>query len=185
MRSSNLIDLFRSQDLDLKTVVLASTFLVILGAVVPVIRQWYRLRHIPGPFLNSITPLVLAYHSWKEDYCTYVYRLCQEYGPLVRVTPNVVVFSDAQTFRYICSVKANYTKGLWFEFSRWDLERYSCIAMRDNESRKERKMKLLPAVSSYLILKHTTHLKTNLFDSGQAKGCQSWKAASTAKSASF
>ncbi|KAK4153255.1 putative cytochrome P450 E-class, group I [Chaetomidium leptoderma] len=122
-----------------------STFLLILAAVVPVIRQWYRLRHIPGPFLNSITPLVLAYHSWKEDYCTYVYRLCQEYGPLVRVTPNVMVFSDAQTFRHICSVKANYTKGLWFEFARWDLERYSCIAMRDNESRKERKIKLLPA----------------------------------------
>ena len=142
----------RPENLSLTTIIVGSTLILILAAVVPVIRQWYRLRHIPGPFLNSITSLVLVYHSWKEDHCTYVYRLCQEYGPLVRVAPNVVVFSDGPTFRYICSVKANYTKGLWFEFTRWDLERYSCIAMRDNESRKERKMKLLPAVRSHLIL---------------------------------
>lgn len=152
MGTVGLIEVLRPENLSLTTILVGSTFILILAAVVPVIRQWYRLRHIPGPFLNSITSLVLVYHSWKEDHCTYVYRLCQEYGPLVRVAPNVVVFSDGPTFRYICSVKANYTKGLWFEFTRWDLERYSCIAMRDNESRKERKMKLLPAVRSHLIL---------------------------------
>ena len=152
MGTVGLIEVLRPENLSLTTILVGSTFILILAAVVPVIRQWSRLRHIPGPFLNSITSLVLVYHSWKEDHCTYVYRLCQEYGPLVRVAPNVVVFSDGPTFRYICSVKANYTKGLWFEFTRWDLERYSCIAMRDNESRKERKMKLLPAVRSHLIL---------------------------------
>ncbi|KAH6855585.1 cytochrome P450 [Chaetomium sp. MPI-CAGE-AT-0009] len=110
-----------------------------------VFRQWRRLRHVPGPFLNSITPLVLTYHCLKEDITTYTYNLTVKYGPLVRVSPTVVVHSDPETFRRVCSTKANYTKGLWFEFSRWDLERYSCIAMRDNESRKGRKTKLLPA----------------------------------------
>ncbi len=152
MGTVNLIELIRPEDLSLNTIVVGLTFILILITVVPVIRQWYRLRHIPGPFLNSITSLVLVYHSWKEDHTTYVYRLCQEYGPLVRVAPTVVVFCDGPTFRYICSAKANYTKGLWFEFSRWDLKRYSCIAMRDNESRKERKMKLLPAVRLDRIL---------------------------------
>ncbi len=146
-----LTELLRPEDLSLKTIIVGSTFILILAAVVPVIRQWHRLRHIPGPFLNSITPLVLVYHSWKEDHCTYVYRLRQKYGPLVRVAPNVVVYYDGPTFRHISSVKANYTKGPWFECTRWDLERYSCLAMRDNESRKERKMKLLPAVRSCLI----------------------------------
>ncbi len=167
MGAIRLTELFWPENLSLKTTIVGLTFTLTLAAVLPVIRQWYRLRHIPGPFLNSITSLVLAYHSWKEDHCTYVYRLCQEYGPLVRVTPTVVVFSDGPTLRYICSVKANYTKGLWFEFTRWDLERYSCISMRDNESRKERKMKLLPAVGSPLILNTSTLRLTSLQWAGQ------------------
>ncbi len=126
--------------------VLAATALLSLLFVIQTFRTWYRLRHTPGPFLNSITPLVMTYHCFKEDISMYTYELTRKYGPLVRVQPNVVVYEDPETMRRVCSVKANFTKGLWFEFSRWDLERYSCIAMRDNESRKERKTKLLPAV---------------------------------------
>ncbi|KAK0716635.1 cytochrome P450 [Apiosordaria backusii] len=125
----------------------AALLLFTIGFILPTFRQWYRLRHVPGPFLNSITSLVYARRTLKDGSAQYVYDLCKKYGPLVRVTPNIVVFSDAQTFRYVCSPKANYTKGLWFEFSRWDLERWSCIAMRDNESRKERKRRLIPAWS--------------------------------------
>lgn len=127
--------------------ILAATTIFSLIAAIHVFRTWWRLRHIPGPFLNSITPLVMTYHCFKEDITTYTYNLTREYGPLVRVQPNVVVYDNPETLRRICSVKANYTKGLWFEFSRWHLERYSCLAMRDNESRKERKTKLLPAAS--------------------------------------
>ncbi|KAK0631284.1 cytochrome P450 [Immersiella caudata] len=117
-------------------------------------RTWHRLSHIPGPLLNSLTPLVLTYHCLiKEDINTYVYNLSLKYGPLVRVAPNVVAHYDPETLRRVCSVKANYTKGLWFEFSRWDLERYSCIAMRDNESRKVRKGMLLPAwAGRYMVV---------------------------------
>ncbi|KAK0644013.1 cytochrome P450 [Cercophora newfieldiana] len=121
-----------------------------------VFRTWRRLSHVPGPFLNSITPLVLTYHCLKEDINTYTYELSLKYGPLVRVAPNVVAHYDPETLRRVCSVKANYTKGLWFEFSRWDLERYSCIAMRDNESRKIRKTKLLPAwAGQYMTVMET------------------------------
>ncbi|KAH6649549.1 cytochrome P450 [Chaetomium tenue] len=127
--------------------VLAATAICSLIAAIHVFRAWWRLRHIPGPFLNSITPLAMTYHCFTEDVTTYTYNLTRKYGPLVRVQPNVVVYNDPETLRRICSVKADYTKGLWFEFSRWNLERYSCIAMRDNESRKERKTKLLPAAS--------------------------------------
>jgi len=110
-------------------------------------QTWRRLSHVPGPFLNSITPLVLTYHCLKEDITTYTYKLSLKYGPLVRVAPNIVAYFDPETLRHVCSNKANYTKGLWFEFSRWDLDHYSCIAMRDNESRKIRKTKLIPAWS--------------------------------------
>lgn len=117
--------------------------------VTTVIRQYFRLRHIPGPFLNSLTPLCLAYHSLKGDVTEYVYKTAKEYGPLARIAPNTVVYTDPDTFRKICSYKAGYNKGLWFEFSRWDLNSYSCLAMRDSATRKERKNKLAPAVSCH------------------------------------
>ncbi|KAK3360741.1 cytochrome P450 [Lasiosphaeria hispida] len=129
---------------------LASAILAVMAAfaliaLIQTFCTWWRLRHIPGPFLNSITPLVMTYHCFKGDITNYTHNLTVKYGRLVRVQPNVVVYNDPETFRRVCSLKASYTKGLWFEFSRWDLDRYSCIAMRDNESRKERKTKLLPA----------------------------------------
>jgi len=127
------------------TVIAAILIALGLSVTLYVFQTWRRLSHIPGPFLNSITPLVLTYHCLKEDITTYTYELSLKYGPLVRVSPNIVAYYDPETLRRICSVKANYTKGLWFEFSRWDLKHYSCIAMRDNESRKIRKMKLVPA----------------------------------------
>lgn len=127
------------------TLALGATVILGLVFVVRTFLTWRRLRHVPGPFLNSITPLVLTYHCLKNDVTTYTYELSLKYGPLVRIQPNVVVHYDPDTFRRVCSVKANYSKGLWFEFSRWDLNRPSCIAMRDNESRKIRKTKLLPA----------------------------------------
>jgi len=139
----------RIQDVDLKTstmFILGTVAFLSAAYTIQTFLVWYRLRHIPGPFLNSITPLVLTYHCIKEDITEYTHSLSVKYGPLVRVSPTVVMYSDPDTFRRICSVKAGYTKGLWFEFSRWDLKRYSIIAMRDNESRKERKSKLSPAV---------------------------------------
>jgi hypothetical protein len=108
---------------------------------------YLRLRHIPGPLLNGFTPLVITYHCLRGDINTYNQRLVNKYGPLVRVTPTTVMISDAKTLAYVCSTKAGYRKGLYFEFARWSLERRSRLSMRGNEERKERKGKLGPAVS--------------------------------------
>jgi len=134
------------------TLVLTAVLILAVAGLVRVFLTWRRLRHVPGPFLNSITPLVMTWHCIKEDITVYTHSLTVKYGPLVRVSPNVVMYSDPDTFRRVCSVKANYTKGLWFEFSRWDLHRPSLIAMRDNESRKDRKSRLSPAVGYSLLI---------------------------------
>ncbi|KAM7185862.1 Cytochrome P450 [Naviculisporaceae sp. PSN 640] len=132
--------------------------LLLIYYIINVIRQYFRLRHVPGPFLNALTPLCLTYHSLKGDMTEYVYKVAKQYGPLARIAPNIVVYTDPDTFRKICSYKAGYTKGLWFEFSRWDLNSYSCIAMRDSATRKERKNKLAPAWSSGGLAKMETRV---------------------------
>lgn len=147
MSMPDVLGLERLTGGEVLTIVLAAIAVFSTAALVSVYLTWRRLRHIPGPFLNSITPLVLTYHCIKQDITVYTHTLTEKYGPLVRIAPNMIMFSDPDTFRHICSAKAGYTKGLWFEFSRWDLDVYSLISMRDNERRKVRKAQLSPAVS--------------------------------------
>lgn len=57
-------------------------------------RSYYRLAHIPGPFLARFTNIprfswVLSYHA--HDIHTALHR---QYGPLVRFGPNMVSVAD-------------------------------------------------------------------------------------------
>ena len=130
------------------TILLALTLLLLTLSLLTLLQTYHRLAHIPGPLLNALTPLVVTYHCLKGDINSYNQSLVDRYGPLVRVTPTTVMISDAKTLQYVCSQRAGYRKGLWFEFARWSLERSSSLAMRGNEERKVRKGMLSPAVSS-------------------------------------
>ncbi|BCR85958.1 cytochrome P450 [Aspergillus chevalieri] len=54
------------------------------------------LRHIPGPFLASITPWVQLYHGYKGDRHLWLHNLHKQYGPHVRVAPNFVSINSVQ-----------------------------------------------------------------------------------------
>lgn len=41
---------------------------------------WYRLQHVPGPFLNSLTVLVQLREQWKGNFHLYLEELHQKYG---------------------------------------------------------------------------------------------------------
>ena len=53
-------------------------------------RLVHPLRHIPGPFLASITPWVQLYHGMKGDRHLWLHNLHKTYGTHVRVAPNFV-----------------------------------------------------------------------------------------------
>jgi hypothetical protein len=54
------------------------------------IRNWFRLRHIPGPLWAKVTDLWRAYHYIKGDYGDVLLTLHKRYGDLVRTGPNSV-----------------------------------------------------------------------------------------------
>ncbi|KAI1114168.1 pisatin demethylase [Nemania sp. NC0429] len=75
---------------------------------------WYRLRHIPGPFLSkfSYTWLALTAQGARQYY---VFRdLCKTYGPLVRVGPNELTTDDAEILRRLGAVRGPYGKDRWY-----------------------------------------------------------------------
>lgn len=66
------------------------------------LKQYLRLRRIPGPFLASLTDFWLAYKFWSgNDFGQITTDLHHKYGPVVRVGPNRVIFSSASTIPVI------------------------------------------------------------------------------------
>ena len=57
----------------------------------------YRLRHVPGPLLNSLTVLPLFKLASSGKISFVLNDIQKAYGPLVRIAPNVVLFGDAPT----------------------------------------------------------------------------------------
>lgn len=59
-------------------------------------RFFHPLRHIPGPFLASITPWVQLYHGFQGDRHLWLHEVHEQYGPHVRVAPNFISINSAQ-----------------------------------------------------------------------------------------
>lgn len=58
------------------------------------IRNYLRLRHIPGPFIASLTDLWRSRAQNSPNFGDRMIELHRQYGPLVRLGPNFVSVSD-------------------------------------------------------------------------------------------
>ncbi|OJZ82424.1 hypothetical protein ASPFODRAFT_211126 [Aspergillus luchuensis CBS 106.47] len=77
---------------------------VILGLVAYVVLQfmyqivYYHFFHplakFPGPFWGGVTRLWIAWHNLRETELQTVYDLTKKYGPVVRITPTLLLVSD-------------------------------------------------------------------------------------------
>ncbi|KAK5628847.1 hypothetical protein RRF57_004562 [Xylaria bambusicola] len=96
----------------------------ILWYLISSITTWYKLRHVPGPFLAKFSYLWLARTAlgtaqWyiQDD----VHRgLCETYGPLVRIGPNELTTNDPEILRRAGAVRGSYGKGRWYVGSRFN-----------------------------------------------------------------
>ncbi|KAI9371382.1 cytochrome P450 [Aspergillus egyptiacus] len=57
-------------------------------------RFFHPLSAFPGPFWGSVTRLWIAWHNFNETELPTVYGLTKKYGPVVRVTPTLLLVSD-------------------------------------------------------------------------------------------
>ena len=62
------------------------------------------LATIPGPWYAAISDFWLTTHVARLQQCMTVQALFERYGPVVRVGPNKVVFSDLTTMRSVYCV---------------------------------------------------------------------------------
>ncbi|KAH7303915.1 cytochrome P450 [Stachybotrys elegans] len=83
--------------------------------------SWYRLRHIPGPWLAGFSYLwMLIKISGGSQQNTEYRRLSTRYGSLVRIAPNYVATSDPDLLREITGARSTSKRDDWYKRSRID-----------------------------------------------------------------
>ncbi|KAJ5770959.1 uncharacterized protein N7511_003010 [Penicillium nucicola] len=59
-------------------------------------RYFHSLSKFPGPFWGSVTRLWIAWHNLQETEVPTVYELAKEHGPVIRISPTLLLVSDYQ-----------------------------------------------------------------------------------------
>ncbi|THU95912.1 cytochrome P450 [Dendrothele bispora CBS 962.96] len=115
---------------------------------------FHPLRKFPGPWLAAATDYYAGYFDLVKggQLLSHIEKLHLKYGPVVRVGPNTLHFSEPQAFTDI------YTYGTTFEKSKLVYDAMfhteeSCHAFMDPQKARTRRMMLNPLFSRRAILK--------------------------------
>jgi hypothetical protein len=79
-------------------IILAALVLPITIQVYKVIyrRHIHPLRSIPGPWISSVTSLWIRWQRWHGRLSFEADKLMAKYGPVVRISPNLVILNDPE-----------------------------------------------------------------------------------------
>ncbi|KAH8892824.1 cytochrome P450 [Thozetella sp. PMI_491] len=81
--------------------------------------SWFRLRHIPGPFLASFSYLWLMRNNFLGISSTQLVGL-KKYGSVVRIAPNYVLTDNVAAIRRISAARSKYGRDAWWRALRID-----------------------------------------------------------------
>lgn len=87
---------------------------IFLGIAVSTVVSWYRLRHIPGPWLASVSNIWIIRAATSKRLSEAFEEVGRSYGPLVRIGPNQILTSDADFLRKTGAVRGAYTRSQWY-----------------------------------------------------------------------
>ncbi|KAI0896498.1 cytochrome P450 [Annulohypoxylon nitens] len=122
------------------TVSLSLLGLFVVWYTVSAFFTWYRLRHIPGPFLASFSYLWMVKSillgTLEQDFSQ-----LRRYGPLVRTGPNSIVTNDPSILRKIAAARTKYTKHEWFAAATFAPWHRTMVTILDNFNHDKLKAK--------------------------------------------
>ncbi|KAF2164728.1 hypothetical protein M409DRAFT_56535 [Zasmidium cellare ATCC 36951] len=98
------------------------SFLIILPSALAVValsslfRSYYRLQHIPGPIIPSLTDWWATINIWTgRPYSDFIPELHEKYGPVVRWGPNRVSFAKPDAVADIYGINRPFPKAASYE----------------------------------------------------------------------
>ncbi|KAK6189218.1 hypothetical protein LQW54_013500 [Pestalotiopsis sp. IQ-011] len=99
-------------------------------------RSWYRLRHVPGPFLASISGAWMVKKALSGRFHEHLKDVSEKYGSLVRIGPNELLSTDPEVLRMMSAARSPYTKGLFYETGRIIPGEETVVSLRDDHEHK-------------------------------------------------
>lgn len=115
--------------------------------IVSTIHSWYRLRHVPGPWLASFSYLWLIRNAVKGIQLEAFKTASKEYGSLIRVGPNEILTDDPDVIRRMSSVKSTYLKSGWYLGTRAVVAPLTMFNIQDPVAHDRYKAKVGPGYS--------------------------------------
>ncbi|KAG9239278.1 putative benzoate 4-monooxygenase cytochrome P450 [Amylocarpus encephaloides] len=143
--------------LSIRNILTAKNLLLGLGVVIStlvavhVFRTWWRLRHIPGPFLASITNLPRVF--WvKTKHAQLIHQdVHRKYGEIVRTGPNMVMFENPKAIPIVHVMRRGTIKAPFYDiFKSWtpDGGRVTVFNATNEETLKKIKSPVAPLFSA-------------------------------------
>lgn len=80
--------------------------------------SWRRLRHVPGPFVASVSWLWAPYMVLRGRGGEFLHL--RKYGPVVRTGPNAVVIDDPQALRQLNGARSLARRDTWYSPTKVD-----------------------------------------------------------------
>ena len=129
-------------------VLISVTIFAVVYYAATTIRAYYRLRHIPGPFWNSLSifPLV-GWHTGGSAIEVYGKTAEQYGGKLCRIGPNNLLTSSADQFRKMNAPRSPYRRSDWFNAMRMKPGSDNVLSMRDERRHDELRRKMAAGYS--------------------------------------
>ncbi|RFU23899.1 hypothetical protein B7463_g12441, partial [Scytalidium lignicola] len=109
------------------------------------------LRKIPGPFLAKLTSKRLTIANLSGQQTSTIHKWHQQYGPVIRISPNEVSFSSIDVIKDIYGQSSAYLKAPIYD--TFTLKPSGIFIMRNKEHHRDRRRMLSNAFS-----------QTNLFE---------------------
>ena len=95
------------------------------------------LRRIPGPFSSNFTRLPLKAAILKGRQLHYIHYLHQQYGPIVRISPDEVSVSSPADVKEIHRIGSGFLKTEWYQ--NFTQGRDGVFSMRDPKRHAQRR----------------------------------------------
>ncbi|KAK5052108.1 hypothetical protein LTR84_002912 [Exophiala bonariae] len=109
------------------------------------------LRKVPGPFVAKFTSKWLEYQGFTGHKTATLHNMHQKFGPVVRVAPDELLFSDPALIKKIYGFKASYLKTSFYTGFD-DYGEPVLFTLRDRSLHRDRKKLMAHAFSESTIL---------------------------------
>ncbi|KAI0845522.1 pisatin demethylase [Daldinia vernicosa] len=106
--------------------------------------NWYRLRHIPGPFWICSTKLWQITTQIRGKWYLELRKLGDQYGDLFRIGPNQLMTTDVDIIRRMAHPKSAYARAPFYQTFRFNPTQDNSFSLLNDEEHTRRRTNLGP-----------------------------------------